>query len=90
MNAALKYVILRPHTDEGFTVPVFGVAPFTHKQIADAFARTHAPIAAGFCEPLATGGWRTYGSSTSLCLTPGADDAKLIGAFTRAQFKTAA
>lgn len=89
MNTALKYVQLRAHTTGAITF-VFGLAPFSHHDLAAAFSRTHAPISAGFIEPISTGGWRTFGSSQSLCLVPAATDAGMIGAFTRAQFQTAA
>lgn len=85
----MKYVILRGHASNFLTV-VMGTSPFTHKELAAAFSRTHVAVSAGFAEPLPDGSWRCFGDSMSLCMGPGADDARIIQAFCRATAQTAA
>lgn len=80
----MKYVVLRERNSLGLVAVVFGVAPLSHKDLADAFARTHGPISAGFCSPQPTGRWRVFGFSSSLNLKPAAGDDLLIEASARA------
>lgn len=79
----MKYVMLQHRTD-GYRQPVFCVAPLTHGELAAAFARTHTPASAGFCEVLPGGLVHTCGYSASLNLKPAAEDAGLIAASLRA------
>lgn len=80
----MKYIILREHAGDGQLIPVFTVAPFTHKELAAGFVRTHTAVSAGFCAPDAGGKFRTYGRSESLCLAPAVGDDQLITAFVKA------
>ena len=82
---SLKYVIMR-HRANGGSFPVLGVAPTTHRALADGFRHARA-ISAGFAE-FTPHEVRTYGNSQSLGLVPGPDDAAQLTAFARANFKT--
>ena len=82
---SLKYVMLR-HRANGGCFPVLGVAPTTHRALADAFPHAR-PISAGFAE-FTLEQVRTYGRSESLGLAPSPDDAAHLTAFARATFKT--
>lgn len=78
----MKYVILR-HRTYGTLDPVFATSPMTHAQLAEAFARTHAPASAGFCDKLPSGRWRVSGRSESLDLGPAEGDALLLEVLAR-------
>ena len=75
----------------GLKIVVLGFAPITHKELAAAFDKTHAPVSAGFCEPMDDGSkrWRAFGESTSLGLRAAPGDGPLIEIFQRACAKTA-
>lgn len=78
----MKYVILR-HRSHGTLDPVLGMTPFSHAQLAEAFARTHIPASAGFCDKLPSGRWQVSGRSLSLDLGPSEGDALLLEVLAR-------
>lgn len=78
----MKYVILR-HRTHGTLDPVLGMTPFSHAQLAEAFARTHIPASAGFCDKLPSGRWQVSGRSLSLDLGPAEGDALLLEVLSR-------
>lgn len=78
----MKYVILR-HRTYGTLDPVLGMTPFSHAQLAEAFARTHIPASAGFCTVLPSGRWQVSGRSISLDLGPAEGDALLLEVLAR-------
>lgn len=79
----MKYVMLRSR-ESGTVHPVFCLAPLAHIDLARAFASTHEPVSAGFCEVSNDGSIRTGGYSSSLNLKPAESDAFLIQAMIKA------
>jgi hypothetical protein len=78
----MKYVILR-HRTYGTLDPVLAMTHFSHAQLAEAFARTHIPASAGFCDKLPSGRWQVSGRSISLDLGPAEGDALLLEVLAR-------
>jgi len=81
----MKYLILDPRPGvKDFTRVACFCAPTLHKDEAEKWAATHAPVAAGFIEVGGGGAVRTFGRSDSLGLAPRPNDAALIASFIRA------
>ena len=79
----LKYVRL-VHAESGDTF-VFGLAPITHAQLAEAHRATGwTPHSAGFVSFGPACGVTTHGDSVSLRLAPDPHDAAIIAAYYRA------
>jgi len=79
----MKYVMLQ-NFKTGFLSPVFCVAPMTHRDLALAFASTHQPISAGFCDKGPDDEWVVFGESESLSLKANPSDGRFITGFIRA------
>ena len=80
----MKYVILapRPAVRDMDRVIAF-TAPTVHREVAEKWAATHAPVSAGYFQMLPGGAVRTFGRSDSLGLAPREGDAELISSFER-------
>lgn len=85
----LPYVVLAAHADGALAV-VLGLAPLTHRQLAQAFWPTHAPRSAGYCRIYADSAADCFGAAPDLGLAPHPADGVLLFAQSRATLRAAA
>ncbi len=77
----MKYVVFQ-HQQSGRMEIRLAPAPTTHRQLAKELEPLgFKPVSAGFARFLPDGRFEACGYSTSLNLTPHADDARLLSAF---------